>query len=344
LLRFAGKLLLALVLGVAVLELSFRLAGALIDSDRGVGSLTRAHEVVLAIGDSHTWGMGMGYPARLGARLATRSPRYRVINLGVAGSNTAQIRKRLPGYLERFQPRLIVFWAGVNNKYNRADTEVWQEAGVERASLLRQLLDSSRTLRFFRLWRNERELNRLLESEDSYVTPVEGWGKEKFRRNEDGTRISFRRSIMGEVDVFDHRKADHLPPEEMSRVTELDVRWIVERAREQGVPVILVTYPLPGGWFLEANRGIWAAAAALGVPLVDSAASLQRLKRAYERRGEKYTPRTFFDESVHPRQALYDAVGDDVLKLAFEKGYLGEGERAPAQGPSPMPSRGAAAP
>src|SRR5262249_5463405 len=154
------------------------------------------------------------------------SPRYHVINMGVAGSNTAQARKRLLGYFERFQPRLLVFWAGVNNKYNRADTEVWQEAGVEKPSFLRELLDSSRTLRFIRLWRNERQLNDLLDRSDSYITPVEGWGKEKFRQNEDKTRTQFRRAILGEVDVFDHEQGDHLSSAEMTRVTELDVRWI----------------------------------------------------------------------------------------------------------------------
>jgi len=39
-------------LGVLVLEVSFRLAGALVDPDRGLDSLTRAHEVVLCVGDS----------------------------------------------------------------------------------------------------------------------------------------------------------------------------------------------------------------------------------------------------------------------------------------------------
>ena len=344
-LRIAGKILLALFLGVVVLEVSFRLAGALADSDRGVASLSREHEVILCVGDSHTWGMGKGYPARLGQRLGERSPLYHVINMGVAGSNTAQARKRLPGYFERFQPRLLVFWAGVNNKYNRADTEVWQEAGVERVSFFRELLDSSRILRFFRLWRNERELNELLDKSDAYITPVEGWDAEKFRQNEDKTHTQMRRQILGEDDVFDHRRGDKLPSEEMTRVTELDMRWILGRAKAQGIPVIVVTYPLEGGWFHEANLGIRAAAKVFDVPVVEGVASLQRLKDEYAKRGEATGPRTFFDASVHPTQVLYDGIADDIVRVIDEKGYLRlEGDRSAVAAAAPRATAGVVAP
>jgi hypothetical protein len=333
-LKLVAKAGLALVLAVLVLEVSFRIAGAIADTDRGTGSLTGAHEVVLCIGDSHTWGMGKGYPARLGELLGKRSARYRVINLGVAGSNTAQIRKRLLWNLDRFQPRLLVLWAGVNNKYNRADTEVWQEAGVEPASLLRELLDSSRTIRFFRLWQNERRLNEFLDETDAYVTPADGWGETKVRQNRTKTRTKMRRSILGEEDVFDHRQGDHLSSEEMQRVTELDFGWIIGRAKARGIPVIVVAYPLPGGWFKDANVGIRAAAAAHGVPVVEAAASVDRLRKRYAARRRRAATRFLFDRSVHPRQPLYDAIGEDILRVADENGYLPSVDAAPRRAAS----------
>jgi hypothetical protein len=342
LLQLTGKVLLTLLLAVLVLELSFRLAGALADSDRGVGSLARDHDVILCVGDSHTWGLGKGYPARLGQRLGNRSPRYHVINMGVAGSNTAQARKRLLGYFERFQPRVLVFWAGVNNKYNRADTQVWQEAGVEQASFFRQLLDSSRVIRFVRLWRNERQLNELLEKSDAYITPVEG--KDKVRDTKQGKRIRMRRQILGQDDVFDHRHGDKLSSEEMTRVTELDLRWILAQAKAHGVPAVVVTYPLEGGWFLEANLGIRAAAAAFGVPVVEAKGSLKRLKQQFDRRGQKHDRRTFFDVSVHPTQVLYDAIGDDILRVLDRRGWLrSEGDRNWKAAPPSRPAAGTGA-
>jgi hypothetical protein len=113
----------ALLLAFLVLEVSFRIAGALSSEsrDRTQVRVDEQHQVLLCVADSHTWGLGMGYPARL----AGSSDRYRVINLGVPGTNTAQLRRRFADYLDRFRPRAVVIWAGVNNFWNQPDTELW---------------------------------------------------------------------------------------------------------------------------------------------------------------------------------------------------------------------------
>ena len=319
-LRAIAAIILALIMAVLVVEVSFRLAGALARGEPGaIASSTRAHDVILCVGDSHTWGLGTGYPTRLSERLAESSSRYRVIHLGVPGSNTAQVRKRLPGYVERFQPILVVLWAGVNNKYNRSDSEGWRDAGVDAPSPLRTLLDSSRLLRFVRVWRNERELNRFLDGESTYVKPDDGGGGKKVG----GTSVMrFRRSIMGETDIFDHFRGDYLPGAEVSRVTELDVRAIGEQLRAQRIPLLVVTYPADGGWFWEANVGIRAAAAALAIPVVESPPIFQRLRVDLIRRGEKAPKQLLLDRTAHPQQRLYDAIADAIFQVADENGFL----------------------
>ena len=280
---------------------------------RGIEGLAADHSVVLCIGDSHAWGLGKGYPARLAERLAERSPSYRVINYGVPGTNTAPLRTRGVSYLERFHPRVVIFWAGVNNRHNRSDTEVWQEAGVERASFARRLLDDSRVLRFIRLWRQDREMDRLLARTGSYVAPIaEGRGGDRWGDH--------RRSLFGEETVFQNRKGDHLAPEEQARVTELDVRWMIEQARARGIPFVAMLYPFPMPPFTPANKGIRAAADANAAVTIDTREAAERIKAPYEARGEK--PPGLYDRTLHPNQRFYDAIGDLVLEKLDENGYL----------------------
>lgn len=313
-LRLVLRAFLVLVIAVVVLEVSFRLAGALMPRERGIEGLAADHFVILCVGDSHTWGLSKGYPARLAERLAERSPRYRVINYGVPGTNTAQLRNRFVSYLDRFHPQIVIFWAGVNNRHNRSETEVWAEAGVERASFARRLLDDSRILRFIRLWQQDREMDHLLASTGAYVAP------NAQRKEGDEFWTDHRRNLFGEEIVFHNEKADHLPPKEQARVTELDVRWMIEQTQARGIPFVGITYPFPAPLFTAANDGIRAATDAYGALRVDSKDAGARIVEAYKARGEK--PPQLYDRTLHPNQTFYDAIGDYVLEKLDEKGYL----------------------
>src|SRR5262249_41635390 len=121
--RYAGRLLGAAAIGVVgaalLLELGLRLASLVVAGDPAT-RLSPGHDrtVILCAGDSHTWGQGKGYPAALAERLAARSPRYQVVNLGVPGSNTAQLRRRFPDWVHPFPPPGVVLLGGVNNRYD----------------------------------------------------------------------------------------------------------------------------------------------------------------------------------------------------------------------------------
>lgn len=315
--RYTGRLLGAAAIGVVgaalLLELGLRLASLVVAGDPAT-RLSPGHDrtVILCAGDSHTWGQGKGYPAALAERLAARSPRYQVVNLGVPGSNTAQLRRRFPDWFDRFQPAVVVVWSGVNNVSNRTDADVWEDAGVAPLPLWRRAVEASRLWRFVRLWRHQADLERALSESGALYAPT-------LYQQPNDPPDTFRREVAGEGDLQQHvHRTAMLTPEEVVRVTALDVRWLAETARARGIPMVVITYPINLFGFVPTNEGIERGAKEAGIPVVSSLEALQRVMA----RGGVQSASELFDPSVHPNQLLYDEVGALVLDELDRQGWL----------------------
>jgi len=75
---------------------------------------------VLCVGDSLTRGRPdpENYPSELGRILTRRTGKpYRVLNLGVPGLTTTQLRTRFVRYLESYHPVAVLHWAGIDNAW-----------------------------------------------------------------------------------------------------------------------------------------------------------------------------------------------------------------------------------
>jgi lysophospholipase L1-like esterase len=147
-----GLLLFGLLLAVLLLEAGMRLAsrfvGERVDDSDEANRLT-----LLTLGDSHTYGVSItaqdAYPGQLAADLDLRAPgRYRVVNLGLPGMNSAEILARLPGWYARYRPHSAIVCVGVNNIWNDSETEPEQNAAG-----VRRWLSNLRVVRLARILR-----------------------------------------------------------------------------------------------------------------------------------------------------------------------------------------------
>lgn len=91
---------------------------------------------ILAIGDSLIAGYGLsaadGFPAQLERRLRASHPSAQVVNAGVSGDTTADVRRRLPGIMSRLQtrPDLAILQVGPNDVLRQVPAAVMR-AGLD---------------------------------------------------------------------------------------------------------------------------------------------------------------------------------------------------------------------
>ena len=162
-------------LAALLLELALQLA-ARFSEDRSGAWRSGATHRILVVGDSHAYGAFVApersLPAQLQRLLDERAPgRHSVLNRGVPGMNSAQVRNRLPVWLSRHAPDLVVVWVGINNSWNVAEVERAPGAG---SALLSGLATHSRLYRLVRVWLHDRRLERVVAGADWEVVGVEG--------------------------------------------------------------------------------------------------------------------------------------------------------------------------
>ncbi|MCI0587905.1 MAG: SGNH/GDSL hydrolase family protein [Planctomycetes bacterium] len=300
---------LALVLG-ALLFCAALLEGGL----RGAALLTtlrsraaaRDVRTILCLGDSNTYGAYMKeeetYPARLRARLRVADPTVEVVNLGVPGRTSREVREEVASSLSRYTPVAVLVLVGVN--------DTWREAGPSGGAIGR-LLSSSRLVRAARI---------LLARK----------GPPRGISDPTGGGPAFRLEGRAGADVLVESRAG--PPPESSELDErlrANLAAIARAAREAGATPVFLTYGPEEGGFDSVNAVIREFAATSGEALVDVAP----LARELARRGW-YTE--FYYQDFHPRAPGYEAIARLVFGELVRRGlFRGEPLADPLEGLEP---------
>jgi hypothetical protein len=259
----------ALVLVVALgIELSLQ-AIALFAVDRHTAWRPGAAQRVLCVGDSHTYGAGVraeeAYPAQLQHFLDDAAPGvYAVMNRGVPGFTSTQVRRHLPQWIAELEPTIVVAVAGANNVWNVSETD---DADAGWQSRLAALALRLRIVRFVQSWRAHRELDATLDHSqlpfgdrpkyqlgaDSYVD----WG--------DGGERILNKNRKGAVDDAVMRQAID------------DYEKLAQIARDRRVRLIFLGYPAPNKLFTPLTDAMRLIAMREHAEFVDAAAALRRI-------------------------------------------------------------------
>jgi len=300
--RVAGLALGILLASLLLLELSLQLAARFV-GDRSGTWRPGATRRVLCVGDSHTYGALVrpqeAFPAQLQRLLEQREPGvWSVVNLGVPGLSSTQVRNRLPLWLSRYQPDVVVAWSGVNDSWNVS------EMGETRGGLrlaLEQLALHSRVYRLLRVKLHDLALERDAERSRRVwdVAKVEGALslEETWTVRRDGRIERITNERLG--------PDQYAPDAEVEARAEADYLAMAGIARAAGAALVLVEYPLDAGMFAAANRAMRRVGERLAIPLVDSPVSQARVPP------EKHE----WLWAGHPNGAIYHEIALDAEKV-----------------------------
>jgi lysophospholipase L1-like esterase len=293
-------LLTVLLLGEAVLQVA-----SLLVSDRSGHWRPGAAVKILCVGDSHTYGVKLPeegtYPALLQNLLDERaSGLYSVINLGVPGMSTTQVRNRLPHYVARYAPDVVLVWCGSNNAWNNAEVDARRGGWLERVD---GLATRSRLYRLVRLALFNRSAERV-------AAPTRRDGLRQQARFEDwvqegpreGATWTVRHGDM--VERIETRRDASQAEESMDERAYEDYRAMIAYLRTAGIPAVFIGYPL-GYHDAAATRAMRRATAGSGAHFVDSIVSLTRVPRE---------ERDWVD-GHHPGSRIYLEIARDIVPI-----------------------------
>lgn len=303
----AALLLLGFALALLLLELGLRAAAAAY-GPRALAPAPAGRETVLALGDSHTYGVffaaEQAYPEQLAGRLDARAPgRYRVLNLGLPGTNSSEVAARLDGWLDAWAPRHVVLCVGANNLWNRSGADGAEPSGA---------LSGLRVLRLARLLRQ-----RLAREGD---TPHARPELERRVIGQGDVAVEFRDRDTGEL-VIRH-EGNFLakrPQAEALAILRRDLEDIHARLAERGVRLVLLTYaehPVAGRMtaaqrnHARVNDVLRAFAAERDLALVDAAPRVRARLEAGAPVADYFHP-----DGSHPTPTGYAAIAEAVAEV-----------------------------
>jgi lysophospholipase L1-like esterase len=309
-----GGLLGALV----VLEGGLRVAALFVGPRSVDGGGGFWNHTILCLGDSHTYGVHytaeQAYPGQLQIELDKRAPGcYRVLNLGVPGMNSSEIRASLPDWLRRYAALTVIVCVGINNRWNTSETD--SEATSSR---MEACLHSLRVYRLARL------LLLRLEPEDALARHFTGRPSlerttvrtrhgpgEEYRDRETGRLLAQHRGNLA--------RAPFTAAQAMG-ILRRDLETIHRVTRRRGVRLILLTYaafPLSDGRSVRFRNNqhvsdeLQRFGSANGVTVVDLRPRFLRLLSG----GVPWTRYFMGEKHAHPNPQGYTQIAEAVADV-----------------------------
>ncbi len=309
-LRKLAAVAVALLLGFALCEGVLRLAGVLYlgaadRAVRGADELGPEGKTFVSLGDSNTFGLWVraadAYPARLQDLLDERVPGgpHRVVNLGVPGLNSRQVRTALEDAVEEYEPDGVFVLVGFNDRW------AWTPGtGGEDVFADPPWYESLRTVKLLRLAFGQEP------GEDERIRQAVSEGKQA------GTDRTGREFLFEPANYDVERDIGAV---RRSLVANLEA--MCDAAAGSGTPLHLLTYASDREAYAMANASMRDVAGRRGVSLIDA----QRWFR-----GQDALPRdeVFFADG-HPREMGYEVFARLVLNGLIDGGAV-SGERVDA--------------
>ncbi len=259
------------------------------------------------MGDSHTWGGGVereeAYPAQLQMFLDEREPEaYSVINLGLPGLSTTQLRRRVPDWLSRYQPDVMIIWAGVNNAWNTAELE--ESPSTLRVWLDRQLIRT----RLYRLVR-VRIHDRTLERYDPESRSDRVWHIEVDKKLAPQPDATYTVKHEGITETIAHSTDGAQDASRVIPRAVTDFRAIMAYTQAANVRVIFISYPINRGSIELANLAAWRISTEYDSPIVDTSVSVDRIP----------PEKQVWLWKRHPGPAIYKEIARDIAHVVLSQ-------------------------
>ena len=300
------------LIALVILELVLQVIGLFLPSENSRDPAGSDGAVnILCVGDSHTYGLDVAapfnYPNRLHVLLnaGMKRDRYCVINRSVPGRNSAEVREKLPGYLDRFRPAVVLFLCGYNDSWNSYGSWYWEGEEKEGSFHMKSLLSHIKLFRLAKLVLLSLDAAPDRDSDDFRITAdgdqlivVEN-GEEKYVNPGAGSTAGLRTG------------------QDLERVAGMDLEACVKICREQKAVPVLLTYALTGGHFDPVNTAARDVAKKTGAMLIDQAKAFVSCLETEDR--EK-----LFFEHLHLKPRGYEIASAEISRALVKAGLVDE--------------------
>jgi len=294
----------SVILFLIILEFALRLGSVFYAEDRVSKPDSKDGFIILAIGDSHTYGLGVEkyetYPSIVEGLLNRYSENgYKVINLAQAGINSAKIKKSMQRYIDLYKPDLVLLMIGVNNGWNMDGVNFESMQAHRLSTMLRNFLYNFRTYRLYRLM-----VHYLFGQEELAVKT-----QPNLLGNTGYTMIESPKGIL--VD-YSNPKDSPIDSDDAKQVLEQDLVEINNILEQNKVQLVMMTYPIP---FDPTSDVIRKVAKKDSILLVDNERYFRKITETSK--GEYY-----IDLSRHLDKKGYEIMSGFIYSKLVEYGLV----------------------